>query len=167
MNATKAALIQAMEAYFGQDTKRISHAHRVAGYAEELLKQEAGDYSVVIAAALLHDIGIKVAEKKYGSTSGKYQEKEGPPIARQILSRVGFPAHQIGEICEIIGHHHSPGRVNTLNFQILYDADWLVNLRDEYKTHDRSRLRAIIEKLFLTSSGKALAKEIYLSEPAR
>ncbi len=162
MNATKAALIQAMEVYFGKDAKRINHAHRVTGYAEELLKEEGGDYLIVIAAALLHDIGIHEAEKKYGSTSGKYQEKEGPPIARQILVRLGFEPDQIGEICEIIAHHHSPGKINSQNFKVLYDADWLVNLRDEYDMRDRTRLSSIIDKLFLTSSGRALAREVYL-----
>lgn len=164
MEATKPALIQAMEAYFDRDAKRISHAHRVAGYAEKLLKQEGGDYPIVIAAALLHDIGIHVAERKYGSTSGKYQEKEGPPIARHILSGLRFKPDQIEEVCEIIAHHHSPGKVNTRNFKILYDADWLVNLRDEYDVRDKDKLRQIIEKVFLTPSGKALAEELYLLE---
>jgi hypothetical protein len=44
------------------------------------------------------------------------------------------------------------------------DADWLVNLRDECDTEDRNKLPGIIEKLFLTASGKAMAREIYLSE---
>ena len=162
MSDAKTALVQAMEVYFGQDTKRINHAHRVAGYAEELLKQEEGDYPIVMAAALLHDIGIHLAEKKYGSTSGKYQEKEGPPIARNILSGTGFPPDQIEEICQIIAHHHSPGIINTVNFRILYDADWLVNLRDEYDIQDNNKLGGIIEKLFLTRGGKALARKVYL-----
>ena len=165
MNDTKTALVQAMEACFGRDTERINHAHRVARFAEELLKEEGGDYSIVIAAALLHDIGIHAAERKYGSTSGKYQEKEGPPIARQILSRLGSKPDQIEEVCEIIAHHHSPGKVNTRNFKILCDADWLVNLRDEYDIRDKTRLSSIINRLFLTSGGKALAGEVYLSEP--
>lgn len=165
MSDTKAALVQAMETYFGRDVKRINHAHKVTGYAEELLKQAGGDYPIVVAAALLHDIGIHLAQKKYGSTSGKYQEKEGPPIARGILSGMGFPPGQIEEICQIIAHHHSPGKVDTLNFKILYDADWLVNLRDEYDTQDKGKLSGVIEKLFLTSSGKALARKVYLSEP--
>jgi HD superfamily phosphodiesterase len=165
MNATKTALIQAMELYFGEDTRRINHAHRVTQYAEDLLKKENGDYAVVIAASVLHDIGIHQAEKKYGSTAGKYQEIEGPPIARPILARLGFEPDQIGEVCDIIVHHHSPGRVNSQNFKILYDADWLVNLRDEYDTQNRARLNSVIDKLFLTKSGRDLAKEIYLSGP--
>jgi len=164
-DAIKADLAAAMETYFGQDIKRITHARKVTEYAEKLLKPEGGDYSIVIAAGLLHDIGIHEAERKYNSTAGKYQEKEGPPIARELLSRLDFPPKQIEEICQIIGHHHSPGVVNTTNFRILYDADWLVNLKDEYPTEDWSRLSAAIEKLFLTDSGKVLAKEIYLPKP--
>jgi len=99
-----------------------------------------------------------------GSAVGKYQEKEGPPIARRILTRLGFEPNQIEEICEIIAHHHSPGKINTQNFKILYDADWLVNLRDEYDIQDRHKLSNIIDKVFLTRSGKALAREVYLKE---
>jgi len=162
MDATRAALLRAMEAYFQGDTKRINHAHKVTEYAEKLLELEGGDYSIVIGASVLHDIGIHAAEKKYGSTSGKYQEKEGPPIARQILERLGFEEIQIAEICEIIAHHHRPGKIATKNFEILYDADWLVNLRDEHDIQDRDKLSNIIERVFLTEGGKALAREVYL-----
>lgn len=164
MNATKKALAGAMEAYFNGDTKRINHAHRVTEYAEELLQREEGDYPIVIGASLLHDIGIHQAQKKYGSTTGKFQEKEGPPIARRILTRLGFEQNQIEEICEIIAHHHSPGKINTQNFKVLYDADWLVNLRDEYDIQDRNKLGNIIDRVFLTPRGKALAAGIYLAE---
>ena len=167
MNATRAALMRAMEAYFKGDAKRINHARKVTEYAEELSKREGGDHLIVIGASVLHDIGIHQAEKKYGSTSGKYQEKEGPPIARQILAGLGFEQSQIDEICEIIAHHHSPGRINTQNFKILYDADWLVNLKDEYDIQDRNKLSRIIDKVFLTQSGNTLAREVYLSKPGQ
>ncbi len=162
MNATKTALIRAMEAYFKDDARRINHAHRVTGYAEALLAREGGDYPIVIGASVFHDIGVHEAEKKYGSTIGKYQEEEGPPIARRILAGLGFAPRQIEEICEIIAHHHSPGKINTRNFKILYDADWLVNLRDEYDVQDRKKLAEIINRVLLTESGKAIAREVYL-----
>ena len=164
MNAIKEALMRAMEAYFKGDAKRITHAQRVTKYAEELLKREGGDYSIVIGASVLHDIGIHQADKKYGSTIGKYQEQEGPPIARGILTKLGIEQSQIEEICEIIAHHHSPGVITTKNFEILYDADWLVNLKDEYDIRDRAKLNNIIERVLLTQSGKTLARKIYLPE---
>ena len=117
---------------------------------------------MVIGAGVLHDIGIHQAEKKYGSGGGKYQEIEGPPIAREILTALKYGKPQIDEICEIIAHHHSPGKIDTRNFKILYDADWLVNLKDEYDIRDKGKLTNIIERVFLTESGRALARRIYL-----
>jgi HD superfamily phosphodiesterase len=159
---TKEKLIKELEEYFGKDTKRINHAQKVMDYAEELLKQEEGDWHIVIPASILHDVGIKAAEKKYGSSAGIYQEKEGPEIARKILLKTGLKKEDIDEICEIIAHHHSPGKINTQNFKVLYDADWLVNLKDEVDTKDNSKLNQIIDKIFLTSTGKELAQKIYL-----
>lgn len=164
MNTTKTILTKAMEAYFNGDTRRINHALRVTEYAEDLLKREGGDHSIVIGASLLHDIGIHQAQNKYGSTIGKYQEKEGPPIAQRILTGLGFEPDQIEEICQIIAHHHSPGIINTHNFKILYDADWLVNLKDEYDIQDRTKLANIIDKVLLTESGREMAKTIYLRD---
>lgn len=157
------ALVAEMEAYFGEDTRRIGHAHRVTGYAEELLKREGGDHAVVIAAAVLHDIGIPEAERKYGSAAGHYQEREGPPVARRILDRLEAAPALIEEVCEIIAYHHTPGKVKTQNFSILHDADWLVNLRDEYSFDDPTRLRTIIDRIFETKSGRELAAEAFLS----
>ena len=48
------------------------------------------------------------------------------------------------------------------NFKVLYDADWLVNLKDEVDTSDKERLKTMIDKVFLTDAGKKLAKKIYL-----
>jgi len=159
---TKEKLIKKLKDYFGQDLKRINHAENVMHFAEELLRQEKADWHIVIPASILHDIGIREAERKYGSSAGHYQEKEGPAIARGILLELGFKKEDIAQICEIIGHHHSPGKIDSQNFKVLYDADWLVNIKDEVDTGDKFKLRAFIGKVFLTASGKALAEKIYL-----
>jgi hypothetical protein len=159
----KDRLIKELEEYFGPDAKRIKHAKKALGYAEELLKSEKADERIVIPASILHDVGIKIAEKKYGSAAGSYQEIEGPAIAKGILLKTGLSKEDIDEICEIIGNHHSPWKVDTLNFKVLYDADWLVNLKDEYHVDDKEKLSKIIDRVFLTKTGKQLAKHIYLS----
>ena len=125
-------LLKEMEEYFGDDQKRINHARRVLGYAEEILEKEEGkgDREVVEAAAILHDIGIHEAERKYGSTGGHYQEIEGPPIAQKILRKINFPDGKIAEVLEIIAHHHTPGKIETVNFNVLYEADRRVNLEE-------------------------------------
>ncbi|NOY10134.1 MAG: HD domain-containing protein [Spirochaetes bacterium] len=158
----KESLLKELANTFGDDVKRINHAKKVLKYAEQLLAEENGDWHIVVPAAILHDIGIKAAEEKYGSPAGKYQEKEGPPIAKKMLFKLGLKLEVIEEICEIIAHHHSPGIIDTDNFKILYDADWLVNIKDEVKTDDKSKLERIINKVFLTDTGRKTAEKIYL-----
>lgn len=159
----KDLLLFEMERYFGKDIRRINHAKKVLGYAEVLLEKEGGDPLVVMAAAILHDIGIHKAEEKYKSSAGNYQEIEGPPIAREIMERLQFKKEVVDEVCEIIANHHSPGKVDTLNFKALYDADWMVNLKDEYAFGNKEKLAKTIDKVFLTPSGKELARQTYLS----
>jgi HD domain len=153
----------AMKNYFGADKRRIDHALRVTAYAGQLLEHEAGDRELVLATALLHDIGIREAERKHGSAAGNLQEVEGPPVARAILTSLGYSEPFIAEACTIIAAHHSPGEVETANFRVIWDADWLVNLGDECDLADLNRLARVITQTFMTETGKEVAAEIYLS----
>ena len=123
-----------MKLYFKTDFKRISHATRVARYAERIGKAEGkGNMAVILSAAYLHDIGIHEAERKHNSTAPKYQEQEGPPIARSIMEKLCAPEELIKEICDIIGHHHHPASKETENFKAVYDADIIANIEDNHK----------------------------------
>lgn len=155
-----------MKHYFDQDFRRIGHASRVARYAEEIGKAEAGNPAVTLIAAYLHDIGIKEAERKYQSSAPRYQHQEGPPVARQILERLGAGRELIEEVCEIIGHHHWPRREESTNFKVLYDADLITNLEEKQKESPSSRehLEKIIRNSFLTGSGRELGRRVLLQE---
>ena len=131
MDVLEDGLTRSMMDYFGQDERLIQHALRVTRYAEDMLQhEESADRDVVIAAAILHDIGIPEAERKHGSSAGGYQELEGPPIARELMRQQGLPERMIEEVCQIIAHHHTPGVVDTVNFEVVYRADVKVNLED-------------------------------------
>ena len=151
-----------MKRYFKQDFKRIGHATRVARYAEKIVREEKGDAAVVLSAAYLHDIGIHEAERKYGSSESRYQEEEGPPIAREILTRLGASKELIDEVCDIVGHHHRPSPQETTNFKIVYDADMIVNMEEEQEKSPASpeSLVSLADRVFLTESGRQLAKDI-------
>jgi len=157
---------QAMKRYFDKDVKRIQHARKVARFAEEMVKREGGNPLVVLGSAFLHDIGIHEAEKKHGNPSGEVQEQEGPPIAKEMLKRLGLRSKMIEEICDIIGHHHHPREEETLNFQILYEADWLVNIEEDGFLKDREELETLIGNVFKTVAGKKFAEDLYLNSPA-
>jgi putative nucleotidyltransferase with HDIG domain len=159
----KNKVIYDMKSVFGNDNRRINHALNVLNYAEQISNVEACDSLIVAAAAILHDIGIQQAEKKYNSNAGKYQEIEGPPIAEEILKRYDFPKDSIAHICKIIANHHSARDIDTKEFRCVWDADWLVNIPDEYPNIEKSRLVEIIKKVFKTDSGLKIAIEKYIN----
>lgn len=143
--------------YLGDDMRRINHAKSVLDYAKEILKSQKADRETVEVAAMLHDIGIHEAERKYSSCAGHYQELEGPPIARNMLERLNADSALIDHVCKIIACHHSPGEMNTPEFYILWDSDWLVNIPDEYPNAEPEELSRLIDKVFQTSKGRELA----------
>ncbi len=93
-------------------------------------QKEGADLDVVIACALLHDVGIKPAEAKFGYNNGKLQEEYGPAIAEELLQLIDFPAELIVKVKEIIGNHHSPSRYTYIELEILKEADAIVNKAD-------------------------------------
>ena len=154
-------LIEDMKNIFGSDTRRINHALAVLDFAEQIQAQEGGDAMIIKAAAVLHDIGILEAERKYNSNSGKYQEIEGPPIARSILMKYELSDESIEHICKIIANHHTAKNIDTLEFRIIWDADILVNLHDESESFKKEKIQKIIEKRFKTKAGYKIAHELF------
>jgi len=159
-------LIEALKGEFSGDQKRISHALRVLDCAENLLRREGGDPRIVVAAALLHDIGIREAERKHGSAAPAYQEAEGPPIAGRILQDIGFDEAAIRHVCRIVGSHHSGRDVDTVEFRIVWDADWTVNLPEEFSELDAAALAELVDRTFRTTAGKERARELFLGPGA-
>ncbi|HUZ18922.1 MAG TPA: HD domain-containing protein [Spirochaetia bacterium] len=134
-STTKDAAIGAMSDYFHRSTpkaeERIAHTLSVLSFAERILAGEGIDSSYVVTvcvlAALFHDIGIPEAERKHGSTEPRYQHEEGPPITRAILSRLKVRPDILERVCFIVGNHHSRGMIDSIDFQIVYEADYIVN----------------------------------------
>jgi HD superfamily phosphodiesterase len=155
-------IIDEMRKYFGDDLRRTSHAIAVLRWAEKIMEKEGGSEFVIKAAAALHDIGIHEAERKYNSSAGIYQEIEGPPIARKILEAHGAPEDDIEHICKIIANHHSAKDIDTKEFRIIWDADWIVNFPDEFDISDKDHIQKLTENIFKTKTGQKTAIGLFL-----
>ena len=155
-------LFMDMIAYYDDDPKRIHHFTKVHSYARLIgIGEELDDASLYIleAAAYTHDIGIRVAEEKYGRCDGKLQEQEGPIIAQKMLSQLGFENYIVERICFLIGHHHTYDNIDGLDYQILVEADFLVNLYE-----DDAGNRAIdkaYKRIFKTETGKKIFRLMF------
>ena len=156
-------LALAMIEYDNGDPKRIQHTTKVHAYASLIGRSEGLDEEtqfVLECAALVHDIGIRASEKKYGRQDGKLQEKEGPAVAREMLMRLGgYTDWQIERICWLVGHHHTYHVCEDLDYQILIEADFLVNLFEDKESP--KAMRAVRKNIFRTACGIRMLETMF------
>jgi len=158
-----AKLIAAMVEYEKGVPHRIQHFLKVYGFAKTIGELENLDNDsrfILETAAIVHDIGIKPALEKYGSSAGKYQEELGGSPARNLLGGLGFDESVVDRIVFLVEHHHTYTGVVGLDWQILLEADFLVNMFEEEMTADA--VKSAYDKVFKTETGKRLCEEMYL-----
>ena len=151
-----------LELYKG-DAKRIQHFCKVHSYAKLIAECEKVDKQTLFileAAALTHDIGIHLCEEKYGDCSGKLQEKEGPAIAARLLDELKFEKQVSERVQYLIAHHHTYNNIDGIDYQILVEADFLVNMYEDNLSKE-AVLKAY-DSIFKTEYGKKICKDMYL-----
>lgn len=158
-----APVVQEMVAFDSGDVALINHFLKVYGYAQTIGELEGlpeRTQEILEVAAVMHDIGIPPSRKKYGSAAGHYQEEEGPLYARPILERFGYEESFVDRVCYLIAHHHTYTDIEGDDYQILIEADFLVNLNE-----NASGEGAIISarRLFRTKAGIGLLDAMFLS----
>ena len=151
-----------MVEYDAGDPFRIQHFVKVHSFAALIGKEEKLDdktQEILECAALVHDIGIRPAEEKYGKCSGKLQEQEGPAEAEKMLESLGFGTDVIERVSWLVGHHHTYHAIEGADYQILVEADLLVNYLEENMSEEQIKKSA--EKIFQTETGKRLVKTMF------
>jgi HD superfamily phosphodiesterase len=144
------------------DIRRIEHTLKVFAYAQQLGIAESLDaqtLEVLELTALLHDIGIHVAEKKYGVSSAHHQEVEGPPVAHEILTLLNLKPEIVERVCFIISKHHTFTAVDGIDFQLLVEADFLVNSSEDHASDHQ--IINFAQNIFRTESGLMFLKLLF------
>lgn len=152
-------IIYEMAALNGSDTRRINHALKVYGFGKCIAEREGLSGKTLLtveAAAVLHDIAIRYCEEKYGSCEGPLQEKEGPAVARPLLERHTNDNDLIERVLYIIAHHHTYDNIDGIDYQIIVEADFLVNTDEGDIT--KAAFKGACGKIFKTEAGKELAR---------
>jgi len=112
-------ILEEMRRVFKEIPYGVEHTLKVLSNTEAIMKGENlndEERELIAIVAILHDIGAVEALHKHGSIDGVYQEKEGPAVARNILKNVGYNPVKIHRVCYIIGNHHSPSKIDGLDF---------------------------------------------------
>ena len=158
-----AEVIRRMILFDKGDARRIQHFLKVYMFAALIGKMEnlpPKQQEVLEIASILHDIGILPAEKKYGFSNGKLQEQEGPAYARKLLEEAGgYPPELIDRVCFLIARHHTYEGVNGPDWQILLEADFLVNSFE--KGLPEKAVKKFRSCVFKTKSGILLLNNQY------
>ena len=147
---------------YNGDAKRIQHFCKVHSYAKLIPEMENVDEHtlfIIEVAALTHDIGIHLCEEKYGNCNGKLQEKEGPALAEKLLTKLGFMKDVAERVMYLIAHHHTYDDINGIDYQILVEADFLVNMYEDGLSKDV--VEHAYNKIFKTDSGMKICAEMF------
>ena len=156
-------LIEKMIEYYAGDPKRVQHFLKVYEFAKLIGESESLDAEtmhILRTAAIVHDIGIKISEEKYGSSNGKYQEKEGPAVAEPMLLALGYDEAVIDRVLFLIAHHHTYNEIEGLDYQILVEADFLVNLFEDGS--NRETAEKVQKNIFRTNTGIKYLSDLFL-----
>ena len=155
-------ILNRMIAYNAGDPKRIQHAVKVFSFAQIIARNEQCTEELVFTlsmAAILHDIGIHNAEEKYHSSAGNYQEREGPPVAEKLMEDLPIEKSVKNRILYLISNHHTYTNIDGIDYQILIEADFLVNIFED-ELHKES-IDSIRKNIFRTPSGLGLLDKLY------
>jgi len=151
-----------MISFYSGDPLRIQHFVKVEAFASLIASKENVDKQTSIVISILgyiHDIGIKFAEEQYGKSSGSLQEKLGEKPARDLLLSLGFEEEIINRVAYVVSHHHTYTNIDNEEYQILVEADFLVNILEDKMNKDQ--ILSIREKIFKTKSGTKLLNQMY------
>ena len=119
-------LIARMIEYEDGCVERVNHFLKVFAFAKTIAEGEGLDretQDVLEAAAVTHDVGIRVCFEKYGS-------------------------------------HHTYVGIDGADYQILVEADFLVNIFENGMAQEAAR--KIRDNIFKTKTGRKLLTDLYL-----
>ena len=157
-----ASAVQKMIDFYAGNAHDIAHFLKVWAYAKtigELEGLDAHTQQTLELAAIVHDIACPLCREKYGNTNGKYQETEGAVLVRDFLADTGLDEKQIDRVSYLVGHHHTLSDVSGADYQILIEADYLVNA-DESR-YSAENIRNFRDTFFKTETGTRLLNDIY------
>ena len=145
----------------------ITHFMKVWGYAKVIGGLEQLDEHTQLlleVAAVTHDIACPLCRETYGNTNGKLQEQEGAVLVADFLKDTGLTQQDINRVAFLVGHHHTYTSIDGPDYQILIEADYLVNAEENHDSAEK--VQSAFETIFRTESGIRLLKAMYARHPA-
>ena len=157
-----AEFMEKMIVFSKKNMHDIDHFMKVWAYAKTIGELENIDDEtqyILEIAALTHDISCPLCREKYGNTNGKYQEEEGAWLVKNFLADMGLTSVQIERVAYLVGHHHTFQRIDGLDYQILIEADFIVNAAES--AYSKENIANFAETIMRTNSAKRITAEVF------
>ena len=157
--------IEKMIAFYQGNLHDINHFLKVWAFARTIGTREGLDEQTqrtLELAAVVHDIACPLCREKYGDANGKYQELESPPLVEQFFEGMDVERRTAERISWLAAHHHTYTNVDGPDYQILLEADFLVNAGEGRLS--RAAIETMRQNVFRTETGIRLLDSVYLRD---
>lgn len=155
--------IQKMVDFYKGNICDVNHFLKVWAFAKTIGEEEGLDQKtqeILEVTAVVHDIACPLCREKYGNTNGKHQEEESEPLLREFFADLPVGDLDVERVKWLVEHHHTYTDVVGMDYQILLEADYLVNAGEN--GHSRATIENFCKTVFRTATGIRLLKSMYL-----
>ena len=152
-----AEMTEKMTDFYEGNRHDVAHFLKVWGWARTIGRLEGLDLrmqALLEMEAVVHDIACPVCREKYGNTAGAHQEAESERVLRPFLEEFNLPPETEERLIRVVSHHHTYTGIDGPDYQILLEADFLVNAYEDQL--DADAIRTFRDKVFRTGSGISL-----------
>lgn len=159
-----ASLTQKMIRFYQGSLHDINHFLKVTAFARTIGLQEQLDERTQLTlelTAIVHDIACPLCREKYGRASGDLQEQESEALLRPFLAEFNLDEEMRERVIHLVTHHHTYTGVDGMDWQILLEADFLVNACEGNMT--REAIESFRDNVFRTPTGINLLNTMYLN----
>ena len=159
---TVAEVVKKMVEYSKGNLYDINHFMKVYAYAKTIAEGEnlpPEMQKLVEVTAVVHDISCPLCRVKYGNTNGKHQEEESAALIEEFFADSDLPKEFVDRVSYIVSHHHTINGIDGIDYQIMIEADYLVNADES--NFSGNNVRNMLEKVFKTETGKFLLQSMY------
>ena len=150
---TVAEVVRKMVEYSKGDLHDINHFMKVYAYAKTIAEGEnlsPEQQKLVEVTAVVHDIACPLCRVKYGNANGKHQEEESAALIEEFFADSDLPKEFVDRVSYIVSHHHTITGIDGIDYQIMIEADYLVNADES--NFSGNNVRNMLEKVFKTET---------------
>ena len=83
----------------------------------------------------------------------------GAPMVREFLTDTGMAAEQIERVAWLVGRHHTLSAIDDLDYQILIEADLIVNACE--KGWSGEKVKHFRDTVMKTAAGKRIVDAVF------